>query len=80
MKTAISVPDNVFAAAERAARRMGISRSEFFTRAAQRMTRREEARNLTARIDAALAKAGGAAVLDPALLQMQAAALGEESW
>ena len=36
MKTAISVPDPIFRQAERAARRLGISRSEFFARAAQR--------------------------------------------
>jgi predicted transcriptional regulator len=33
MKTAISVPDDVFRRADRAARRLGISRSELFTRA-----------------------------------------------
>ena len=33
MKTAISIPDDVFERAERAAKRMGLSRSELFTRA-----------------------------------------------
>ena len=37
MKTAISIPDPVFREAEKAAKRLGISRSEFFTRAAQRL-------------------------------------------
>lgn len=35
MKTAISIPDDVFRRAERAAKRLGISRSELFTRAMQ---------------------------------------------
>jgi hypothetical protein len=35
MKTAISVPDETFQRVERAARRMGMSRSEFYARAAQ---------------------------------------------
>jgi hypothetical protein len=35
MKTAISIPDDVFQRAERAAKRLGISRSELFTRAMQ---------------------------------------------
>lgn len=33
MKTAVSVPDEVFERAERAAKRLGLSRSELFTRA-----------------------------------------------
>jgi metal-responsive CopG/Arc/MetJ family transcriptional regulator len=36
VKTAISLPDDTFARAEAAARRLGVSRSEFFARAAQR--------------------------------------------
>ena len=36
MKTAISIPDNLFEAAERVARRMGISRSELYQRAVAR--------------------------------------------
>lgn len=37
MKTAISIPDPIFAKAEKAARNLGISRSEFFTRAVEKM-------------------------------------------
>lgn len=33
MKTAVSLPDEVFERAERAAKRLGLSRSELFTRA-----------------------------------------------
>jgi len=36
MKTAISVPADTFHGVDAAARRMGISRSEFFARAAER--------------------------------------------
>lgn len=35
MKTAISVPDDTFQRVERAAKRLGVSRSEFYARAAQ---------------------------------------------
>jgi metal-responsive CopG/Arc/MetJ family transcriptional regulator len=35
MKTAISLPDDTFRRVDRAARRLGVSRSEFFTRAAE---------------------------------------------
>jgi hypothetical protein len=34
MKTAISVPDDTFQRVERAAKRLGVSRSEFYARAA----------------------------------------------
>lgn len=36
MKTAISVPDSTFARVDDAAGRLGMSRSEFFSRAAER--------------------------------------------
>jgi metal-responsive CopG/Arc/MetJ family transcriptional regulator len=36
MKTAISVPDVTFERVERAAMKLGVSRSEFFSRAAER--------------------------------------------
>jgi metal-responsive CopG/Arc/MetJ family transcriptional regulator len=36
VKTAISLPDETFARVEEAAKRLGVSRSEFFARAAER--------------------------------------------
>jgi metal-responsive CopG/Arc/MetJ family transcriptional regulator len=36
MKTAISLPDQTFERVEAAAKRLGVSRSEFFARAAER--------------------------------------------
>lgn len=36
MKTAISVPDHTFERVETAAKQLGVSRSEFFARAAER--------------------------------------------
>ena len=36
MKTAISLPDATFERIERAAKKLGVSRSEFFARAAER--------------------------------------------
>lgn len=35
MKTAISLPDDTFSRVDRAAKRLGVSRSEFFARAAE---------------------------------------------
>jgi metal-responsive CopG/Arc/MetJ family transcriptional regulator len=57
----ISIPDHILSSVERAARHLGISRSKFFARAAQRMARsvrKSQPSRLTARIDAALADIG----------------------
>ncbi len=40
MKTAISVPDEVFEAAERAAKKLGVSRSEFYANAVREFVER----------------------------------------
>jgi antitoxin MazE6 len=58
MKTAISIPDETFDQAERRATALGISRSEFFARAARCYLQALDAQSLTARIDAAVALVG----------------------
>jgi hypothetical protein len=55
MKTAISIPDEVFEQAERAAKRLGMSRSELFTRAAIEFLKANPADDLKASYDAAFA-------------------------
>lgn len=57
MKTAISVPDEVFEQIERAAKRLGMSRSELFTRAAQEFLDKGSAENITKSYDAAFGEA-----------------------
>ena len=54
MKTAISVPDPTFERAARRASDLGMSRSEFFARAAERYLDELDAESLTSQIDAAL--------------------------
>ncbi|WP_182348485.1 ribbon-helix-helix protein, CopG family [Tomitella gaofuii] len=54
MKTAISLPDDTYDRATRRAGELGLSRSEFFARAALRYLDELDARSLTARIDEAL--------------------------
>ncbi|GAA4704763.1 ribbon-helix-helix protein, CopG family [Phytohabitans rumicis] len=58
MKTAISIPDETFQRVERRATALGMSRSEFFVRAAQRYLDQLDAESLTDRINAALDLAG----------------------
>ena len=54
MKTAISLPDQTFAKVEEAAARLGVSRSEFFARAAERWLAELDEETTTAAIDDAL--------------------------
>jgi metal-responsive CopG/Arc/MetJ family transcriptional regulator len=58
VKTAISVPDDTFERASRRARDLGMSRSEFFTRAARRYLDELDAESTTRQIDAALDQLG----------------------
>jgi metal-responsive CopG/Arc/MetJ family transcriptional regulator len=54
VKTAISIPDATFARVEASATRLGVSRSEFFTRAAERWLTDLEDTETTTAIDAVL--------------------------
>lgn len=58
MKTAISLPDDTYAQATRQAAELGISRSEFFARAARRYLEELASQSLTQQIDEALHAAG----------------------
>lgn len=58
MKTAISLPDDIFEQATRQAAELGVSRSEFFARAARSYLDEIMARSLTQQIDQALEEAG----------------------
>ena len=58
MKTAISVPDEVFNQVESRAAELGISRSEFFVRAARQYLDLLENASITQQIDTALEGAG----------------------
>lgn len=58
MKTAISVPDDVFDRAERAAKRLHLSRSELYSRALAEYLDRHTPDELTARIDEAIGAVG----------------------
>lgn len=52
VKTAISVPEEIYARAERAARKLGLNRSQFYSAAAERLAAEVESADVTAAIDA----------------------------
>ncbi|MGH9056291.1 MAG: ribbon-helix-helix domain-containing protein [Acidimicrobiales bacterium] len=58
MKTAISVPDDTYDRATRRAQELGMSRSEFFSRAAKHYLDELDRESTTAQIDSVLAGLG----------------------
>ena len=78
MKTAISIPDKLFKAAEETARRLDVSRSELYTRALQEFlaARREE--DITQQLNEVYSEEP--ARIDPVLAQMQYASLPPDTW
>jgi metal-responsive CopG/Arc/MetJ family transcriptional regulator len=81
MKTAISIPNDTFAKAEERAAALGMSRSEFFTKAAQRYIEQLDAESVTGQIDAALDLAGQDESNDAAVAAgRRRLALGDDAW
>ena len=80
MKTAISIRDEVFEAAERTARDLGMSRSELYATAVKEFVARHRSLCVTERLDAVYGKDGARSSLDEVLGEMQRLSLGDESW
>ena len=78
MKTAISLPDALFASAEALAERLGVSRSHLFATALAEYVAKHQGRKVTARLDALYASEPSA--VDPAARRAQRNALGADRW
>ena len=82
MKTAISLPDDLFARAERTANQLGIPHSQLFARAVYEYLSRHDPESITARINESLEHEN--AGLDAALTNMQSKTINrinsDESW
>ena len=78
MKTAISIPDPLFKAAERTSRRLGMSRSEFYSKAVDAYVKANRAKGITEALDAVYADEDSS--LDPVLMAMQLTSLEREDW
>lgn len=76
VKTAVSIPDPIFEAADRLARRRRVSRSELYAEALARLLESDEASETTARLDAVYA--ARPSELDLGLAAAQAAAIDED--
>lgn len=76
MKTAVSIPDPIFDAAEQVSKRLGVSRSRLYTMAIERMMKHQRSRGVREALDAVYGKQNSR--LDRALAAMQLASLTAE--
>jgi metal-responsive CopG/Arc/MetJ family transcriptional regulator len=78
MKTAISLPDDLFRMAEAAARKLRMSRSKLYAAALSEFLERRRARNITDRLNKIYSTESSE--LDPALHSAQMRSLKSEDW
>ena len=75
MKTAVSLPDPVFAAAEQLARRLRLSRSQLYAEAIRRFVAEHRGRGVTELLNHVYGPAPAGSQLDPVLAELQLRAL-----
>jgi metal-responsive CopG/Arc/MetJ family transcriptional regulator len=80
MKTAISLPDSLFQAAELLATRMGISRSELFQRAVHAFLREHKDEGVTESLNKVYGCSSEEARLDLLLEELQLGSLPKDEW
>jgi metal-responsive CopG/Arc/MetJ family transcriptional regulator len=80
MKVAVSVPDRVFEAAERTARRLKVSRSRLYTRAVEAYVGVHGGRDITERLNAIYGTAKARSRMDPVMESMALEVLRREPW
>ena len=80
MKTAISLPDPLFRAAEGLAKRMGLSRSELFQRALQEFLRDHKDAGVTEELNVVYSQDSEESPIDPLLEQLQLNSLPKDEW
>jgi metal-responsive CopG/Arc/MetJ family transcriptional regulator len=78
VKTAISIPDRLFEAAERLAKRLGMSRSELYSKAVQTYLDANRSSGVRERLDAVYETES--ARLDDDVAKMQSESIPEEKW
>jgi metal-responsive CopG/Arc/MetJ family transcriptional regulator len=78
MKTAISIPDAIFKAAEKLARRLGFSRSELYTKAVIEYLQKHRDEGVTRRLNEIYSQQPSR--LDPVVQALQSDSLNGEDW
>ena len=81
MKTAISIHDDIFEAAERTAKSLGMSRSELYARAVAEFVEQCSGDRVTERLNEVYSDDGSSSDLDEALVALQFQSLpAEDKW
>jgi metal-responsive CopG/Arc/MetJ family transcriptional regulator len=78
MKTAVSLPDDLFRLAEAAARRLRVSRSQLYATALSEFLDRQQNNAVTERLNQVYSRRP--AKVDPALHRAQMRSLDKDSW
>jgi metal-responsive CopG/Arc/MetJ family transcriptional regulator len=78
MKTAISLPDELYRSGDRLAKRLGLSRSELYARALGEFVAKHQSEQITQRLNTVYATEDSR--LDPAFTKAQLEALPREPW
>lgn len=78
MKTAISIPDSVFHAADALAKRLGLSRSELFRQAVDAYIKAHQNERLREALDEVYSQEQSG--VDEAMSRMQSSSLTREDW
>ncbi len=78
MKTAVSLPDSLFEAADNFAKHLGISRSELFATAIAEYLRAHQREAITEALNRIYGQEPSG--LDPVIAAIQSASLGDDDW
>lgn len=82
MKTAVSIPDDLFESAEALARRSGMSRSELYAKALREYLEKHGREGITERLDEIYGEENTEGALDPVVARLQERSLlrDEDGW
>lgn len=78
MKTAISIPDNVYQSAEKLAQRLGKSRSQLYTQALSNYLEQNNEKGVQGLLDKVYATEDSQ--LPPSMKRLQSKAVSKEQW
>ena len=80
MKIAVSIPDRVFHSAEKLAVRLGVSRSQLYTRALAALVEQHREDLITSRLNEIYGPGGEESALDRESVLLQSRSLPPEKW
>lgn len=78
VKTAISIPDPIYASAEQLAKRLGVSRSELYSTAIAQYVAAHREQDITEQLDNVYKDIDS--TLDPIIARLQSSSLPNDDW